>query len=613
MEGEQSNNLHTDANIGPSDCCTTPTKIDYPEHVKSSDDKDAYKVEFMSAHSETLFADYDKGGNITNLIFLTSNYMAWHQAILDHYETATSGGIQGGHGKKIDIGIEVDKTTVSLYKSGKVVINSNWKPFVKDFSKIKERAQTKKLLKIDKQNKSLVTEPNWPVEMKEMRDKMSLLESWQVRIEEEVKQSRPSSKDRYIDMERTTVAKTLEESSAQERRQLKEEFIKLEKSSAQERRQLREEMAKLKASLSQEKGQLEGEVRKLRDEVRELTDKLDLAQTQNSERHERVVTIEQEQIEPLSQAEATVVQESQSQEVQAPTGPNTDPLENNLPQSPQIVLLMDSNGKYVEGKKLFPKHRVMQEKCANTNRALEWLTEENLGSPSHIIIHTGTNNLRKQSGHQVVQSVKKMIEKAIAKFPNAKVTISALLPRLDIPVDIQRINAEISRVCAMKQNVYFATHPTLDRESLWDDVHLCKAAVPAFAKSLKDVALGRKPNTSYRSSRETLNSSRQLAPPRAQYPRRPHTTPRGPPRQPPAAFRDHNTTQASPPTFTVTPHQTHTPTPMQAQAPHPPHTYAQAVIGTTTTQSRVPTFTQEQMQQVLSEVFTRMAQANIGF
>ena len=54
----------------------------------------------------------------------------------------------------------------------------------------------------------------------------------------------------------------------------------------------------------------------------------------------------------------------------------------------------------------------------NTRHALELLSEDRLGSPSHIIIHTGTNDLRAQQ-ERVATALKGVIEKAYSTFPNA--------------------------------------------------------------------------------------------------------------------------------------------------------------------------------------------------
>ena len=48
--------------------------------------------------------------------------------------------------------------------------------------------------------------------------------------------------------------------------------------------------------------------------------------------------------------------------------------------------------------------------------------------------------------------------------------------------------------------VYLAHHSTLDLNSLYDQVHLYKAAIPTFARTLKDVTLNRSPSTSHKSN-----------------------------------------------------------------------------------------------------------------
>ncbi|KAJ8369692.1 hypothetical protein SKAU_G00097200 [Synaphobranchus kaupii] len=101
----------------------------------------------------------------------------------------------------------------------------------------------------------------------------------------------------------------------------------------------------------------------------------------------------------------------------------------------------------------------------------------------HIIIHTGTNDLRAEQ-KRVGSRVRRVAERATETFPNAKITISSLLPRKDFhSLTIQRVNAEISRGCALLPNVHLAHHPTIGPWDLYDHVHLDKAAVREFAKT----------------------------------------------------------------------------------------------------------------------------------
>ena len=79
----------------------------------------------------------------------------------------------------------------------------------------------------------------------------------------------------------------------------------------------------------------------------------------------------------------------------------------------------------------------------------------------------------------MAKTLKGVIEKASSTFPNAQVVISALIPQKDFPLaSIQWVNASISQDCASKPDVYLAHHSTLDLNSLYDQVHLYKAAVP---------------------------------------------------------------------------------------------------------------------------------------
>ena len=87
---------------------------------------------------------------------------------------------------------------------------------------------------------------------------------------------------------------------------------------------------------------------------------------------------------------------------------------------------MDSNRKYIQEIELFPQNTVSKLWCAKHPAHLDLLSEDQLGSPSHIIIHTGTNNLRAQQ-ERVATAQKGVIEKSSSTFPNAQVVISTLL------------------------------------------------------------------------------------------------------------------------------------------------------------------------------------------
>ncbi|KAJ8362796.1 hypothetical protein SKAU_G00116270 [Synaphobranchus kaupii] len=200
-----------------------------------------------------------------------------------------------------------------------------------------------------------------------------------------------------------------------------------------------------------------------------------------------------------------VTQESQTHPTDTPAVSNTQPCPDTQPPSdtqspssnraekpkPQVVLLMDSNGKFLEAKRLFPGQEVQAIRCSNTGRAMELLKREKLGNPSCIVVHTGTNDLCNMH-HRTASAVWKVAERAAQLFPDSRVVMSTLLPRADTPPHIlQEINSEIARGCATLPNVHLAHHSTIHSWHLYDGLHLNQEGVKIFAKTLKDAALGR--------------------------------------------------------------------------------------------------------------------------
>lgn len=64
--------------------------------------------------------------------------------------------------------------------------------------------------------------------------------------------------------------------------------------------------------------------------------------------------------------------------------------------------------------------------------------------PSHVIIHTGTNNLPTESAESCVTAVKSLTLKVKSKFPYSSIGLSGIVYRGDINVDCQHIEVKES-------------------------------------------------------------------------------------------------------------------------------------------------------------------------
>ncbi|KAJ8336636.1 hypothetical protein SKAU_G00378560 [Synaphobranchus kaupii] len=183
-----------------------------------------------------------------------------------------------------------------------------------------------------------------------------------------------------------------------------------------------------------------------------------------------------------------------------------------------VIILCDSNGKYLNESRLFPGRKVIKLRCPTTQTALELLSEQRLGHAKHVLIHTGTNDLSTRR-IDVAKALKQVAAKATQEYPAAKVTISTLLPRTDVPQRIiHSINAEVSRGCALLPNVHLAHHRDIRHYHLYDQVHLNKEGVKMFARVLKDTALGRTSTSNYSDKRNPAIHRRPPPPPHSTQP-----------------------------------------------------------------------------------------------
>ncbi|KAF3856153.1 hypothetical protein F7725_016876 [Dissostichus mawsoni] len=76
--------------------CTEAVPLVYPQEVKNDSARKAYKLKLLKDRPETLFADLYKSGEVSNLIFLTDQPLAWHATISAHYPSVKKEGICNG-------------------------------------------------------------------------------------------------------------------------------------------------------------------------------------------------------------------------------------------------------------------------------------------------------------------------------------------------------------------------------------------------------------------------------------------------------------------------------------------------------------------------------------
>jgi len=131
-----------------------------------------------------------------------------------------------------------------------------------------------------------------------------------------------------------------------------------------------------------------------------------------------------------------------------------------------------SNGHHLDPRRLFTGRSVKKFWCPTSHSALRLLREGALGVLSHIIIHTGTNDLSTRRV-DITKALSNVERTASRIYPRAKVIISSLLPRRDMPQRIiNAINVEIANICSPIPNVHIANHQQVTHQHLYDHIHI---------------------------------------------------------------------------------------------------------------------------------------------
>ncbi|KAK1875096.1 Platelet-activating factor acetylhydrolase IB subunit beta like [Dissostichus eleginoides] len=517
--------------------CTEAVPLVYPQEVKNDSARKAYKLKLLKDRPETLFADLYKSGEVSNLIFLTDQPLAWHAAISAHYPSVKKEGICNGW--KIKIKEVEDPDTVMTTVNMNGPNRRNLPPLTTTTPCQRQTPPPLQAAPADPEKK----EPTGPEPDPQLDRAITDLKVKFIELERELVQlreliSQQPAQDTRVQQDSSAISTEL--TKLRQDRDSNRRELSTVRTEVRELQQDREShMARLTA-LTEEVRELREERRSYRRELTALSEELQerervKEQLDSHPDHNQnpVTPIESSQNPPTQQPPSTPSSISSPHANPTPRSPpitqmNTtpSPQTNTTPHpsrpaqqrgKPDIVILIDSNGKFIDENKLFPTHTVAKIWCPNTQHAMDLLSEQQLGSPSHIIIHTGSNDLRSQQ-ERVSESLRGVIEKASTTFPNSRVVMSTLLPRKDLhPDTIHRINSNMSRDCILRPNVHLAHHPTLDINCLYDHVHLYKNTVPIFARTLKDVALNRDQSTPRRRSSP------------AQNPLRPERHPTGPP------------------------------------------------------------------------------------
>ena len=96
-----------------------------------------------------------------------------------------------------------------------------------------------------------------------------------------------------------------------------------------------------------------------------------------------------------------------------------------------IIVLMDSNRKFIDKNKLFPNEKTLILACPTIERGREILQQTKFVDQHTIIIHTGVNDLENCSPQEVSNKFCELLLSYKTTYPTVKIIASSITPRKD--------------------------------------------------------------------------------------------------------------------------------------------------------------------------------------
>ena len=153
----------------------------------------------------------------------------------------------------------------------------------------------------------------------------------------------------------------------------------------------------------------------------------------------------------------------------------------------EILMMFDSNGKYIDRKKLWKIDNSVFLRCGNLFDVSKKIDENELEGLQYALISVGVNDLDSKDHQQVFGEMEVIIDKMRRKYPGIKLIISEITPRNDRKDnEVKNCNQLLRDYARSNNDIFIASHENM-RDPTWsmfEDVkHIRKIKIPRFACS----------------------------------------------------------------------------------------------------------------------------------
>ena len=99
----------------------------------------------------------------------------------------------------------------------------------------------------------------------------------------------------------------------------------------------------------------------------------------------------------------------------------------------------------------------------------------------------GCNDLDVKEGNEVFASIKSTVEKVKSLYPQVKVIISEITPRMDdLDTNVKAVNTMLNEFVKWSDDTFITRNSNLrDQDFYYDNKHLKESCIPRFAANIK--------------------------------------------------------------------------------------------------------------------------------
>ena len=188
-------------------------------------------------------------------------------------------------------------------------------------------------------------------------------------------------------------------------------------------------------------------------------------------------------------------------------------------------MCFDSNFTYIDQRKLWDLDGTKYVRCGMLDEVIAVIDDSKIKYEKlkYFFVSCGCNDLDYTNGGNVFNSMKIIVEKLRNKYPNVKVILSEVTPRMDnIDEKVKAVNKLLEPYVKQTADVFLTKHSNMrKREFFRDAKHFGKECIPRFAANIKNTlrfVYGRKKfdqkaSSSNTQQRESVSSRPHLSRP----------------------------------------------------------------------------------------------------